>query len=75
MILAIHFSIAAAQGSDTMVEGLTMFGPILLTVSTFLTSLLFSACASFGQGRGDNQAEEGIMLSGLAPMVLGILGL
>ncbi|KAI4864700.1 hypothetical protein F4820DRAFT_448721 [Hypoxylon rubiginosum] len=38
---AIHFSVAISQNSDTILQGLTVYGPMILTVCTYLMSLLF----------------------------------
>lgn len=39
---AIHFSVALTQNSDTIVDGFTIYGPIILTVNVYLMSLLFA---------------------------------
>lgn len=38
---SIHFCIAISQNSDTIVQGFTVYGPVILTVCTYLMSLLF----------------------------------
>ncbi|KAM0429698.1 hypothetical protein ACHAPT_006304 [Fusarium lateritium] len=59
ILLAIHFGIALAQSSPTLVEGFTVFGPIVLTVAAFLVGLLLGAIPAMGpRGDGGNAEED-----------------
>lgn len=57
ILLAIHFAIALAQSSPTLIDGFTIFGPIVLTITTFLMALLFGAIAAM-EARGGNDGVE-----------------
>ncbi|UPL02078.1 hypothetical protein LCI18_013012 [Fusarium solani-melongenae] len=57
ILLAIHFAIALAQSSPTLIDGFTIFGPMVLTITTFLMALLFGAIAAM-EARGGNDGVE-----------------
>ncbi|RSL52792.1 hypothetical protein CEP53_007980 [Fusarium sp. AF-6] len=62
ILLAIHFAIALAQSSPTLIDGFTIFGPMVLTVTTFLVALLFGAVSAIelrgdGSGTGENTTD------------------
>ncbi|RSL73691.1 hypothetical protein CEP54_000194 [Fusarium duplospermum] len=57
ILLAIHFAIALAQSSPTLIDGFTIFGPMVLTVTTFLVALLFGAIPAM-ETRGDGGGTE-----------------
>lgn len=39
---AIHFTVAISQNSETVLNGLTLYGPVVLTASVYVMSLLFA---------------------------------
>lgn len=39
---AIHFTVAISQSSETVLDGFTIYGPVILTASVYLMSLLFA---------------------------------
>lgn len=45
---AVHFTIAISQGSTSIPDAFTLYGPILLTASAFLMSLLLKAISPKG---------------------------
>ncbi|RSL69342.1 hypothetical protein CEP51_012338 [Fusarium floridanum] len=70
ILLAIHFAIALAQSSPTLIDGFTIFGPMVLTVTTFLVALLFGAIPAM-EARGDGGGTEEIT-TGTSPHPIGI---
>ena len=81
ILLALHFGVAIAQSSTTLVEGFTVFGPMVLTICTFLMALLFGTKADRGGRRdlradeqdnhGENHGEAGISPAVIAMTLLG----
>ncbi|RSM07795.1 hypothetical protein CEP52_004996 [Fusarium oligoseptatum] len=70
ILLAIHFAIALAQSSPTLIDGFTIFGPMVLTVTTFLVALLFGAIPAM-ETRGDGGGTEE-NTTGTSPRPIGI---
>ncbi|RTE74275.1 hypothetical protein BHE90_011288 [Fusarium euwallaceae] len=70
ILLAIHFAIALAQSSPTLIDGFTIFGPMVLTVTTFLVALLFGAIPAM-EARGDRGGTEE-NTTGTSPRPIGI---
>ncbi|RMJ10714.1 hypothetical protein CDV36_009639 [Fusarium kuroshium] len=70
ILLAIHFAIALAQSSPTLIDGFTIFGPTVLTVTTFLVALLFGAIPAM-EARGDGGGTEE-NTTGTSPRPIGI---
>ncbi|KAL2670601.1 hypothetical protein Neosp_014389 [[Neocosmospora] mangrovei] len=69
ILLATYFAISLAQNSPTPIDGFTVFGPIVLSITTFLVALLFDVIAAWEARRGDATAEAhhpaGIALAAL----------
>ncbi|KAJ4320660.1 hypothetical protein N0V84_005724 [Fusarium piperis] len=73
ILLAIHFAIALAQSSPTLIDGFTIFGPMVLTATTFLVALLFGAIPAM-EPRGDG-AEENTTDTSPRPAGIGMAAL
>lgn len=58
LLLAIYLAMNLAQSSPILIDGFTIFGPMVLTVTTFLMALLFDAIAAMEARGSDGGGEE-----------------
>ncbi|KAI8655211.1 hypothetical protein NCS57_01269400 [Fusarium keratoplasticum] len=72
ILLATYFAISLAQNSPTPIDGFTIFGPIVLSVTTFLVALLFDAIAAW-EARGGDATAEAHHPAGIAMAALGVV--
>lgn len=72
ILLATYFAISLAQNSPTPIDGFTIYGPIVLSVTTFLVALLFDAIAAWEARRG-GAAAEAQHPAGIAMAALGVV--
>ncbi|KAK8118630.1 E1-E2 ATPase-domain-containing protein [Apiospora kogelbergensis] len=65
-LLAVHFTVAISEKSNGIVESFTVYGPLVLTATAMLMSLMLGATTSHNLG------EEQLFVDRVADTVLGL---
>lgn len=72
--LALHFLVGITQGMRTFLDDITTFGPLMFTLSVFLTSLLFGTFPSLRRIRGDPETGDETRAADPAAIALAVFG-